>query len=1148
MSCRPLRRHIPAHPRSVLRLEPLEARYLLATLRVASWNTLNMPDTPSQDADFQTVLAAVGDEQVQGTAKRLDILALAESDPPSALRIRNVMNSLYLTTSYNSTTTSLDAGGDATGFVYDTSSVALMDVMELPGAFTHKVLRGQFRPVDTFGTADVYVYALHLKSGTDVTDVQKRESEMTLVRANADALGDGAHILFTGDFNMQSSSEGAWVAATNAGNGQTFDLANAPGNWSNNPSFRALHTQNTAFMLRRLDMHMASSELNDDTGLDYVDGSFHVFANNGSHLLGEPISTGNGASASVLTALMSASDHLPIVSDYFIPPSVLVTVDQTGYTTEVQENGRVDAYRVALAIAPASDVVISLSASDQLDLGNGPGQPIQLTFTAANWMDAQTVVVAAADDSAAEGTHREGIQHTITSSDARFQGLQIEEVTVYILDDEAPSLVINEVDSDTTGIDTLEFVELFDGGQGNRPLDGLTLVLYDGATDASYAAFDLDGFTTDAAGYFVLGSANVPGVDRVIPNDTIQNGADAIALFSGDSTSFPAGSPITTVQLLDAVVYDTDDGPDPQLLALLAPLQSQVNENANGLRNSESVSRFPDSGIPRYTDNLRAALASPDAPNVVLLPGATWTESAGSTHVSEGGVDDSYRIVLESYPSADVLITIDPDPELDLGAGPGTPLVIPFTPNRALVPRLITVRAVDDSAYEGSHTGIIRHTVSSSDAAYDGLTLGDLAVSISDNDIPPLVINEVDSDTPGTDTAEFVELYDGGRGNTRLDGLAMVFFNGATDEAYAGFDLDGFSTDASGYFVLGNATVPGVDFIFASNTLQNGTDAVALYQGDPASFVSVTTTGLLDALVYDTDDGADPGLLALLLPGQPQINESALGDSPSHAMARRPDGGTPRVTSGYVVQTPTPGQANGPAPVDGDFDQDGDYDCQDVDNLVAAIAAALNPAAFDLTGDFLVNGLDLTAWLAEAGNHNLPSGQPYLLGDANLNGLVDGSDFSIWNANKFTFVARWCAGDFTANGLVDGSDFNVWNATKFTASDMRANGVSRSQTSAPVVAIDGWFAATEEQLQESGVGQRIGHQVNPGKIMMPAVQAGNGHDRGTGSQARTAAVVTVLQHEQFPGCNSQTLANRFKRVRVRLAAADILRGDDEFKP
>ena len=49
---------------------------------------------------------------------------------------------------------------------------------------------------------------------------------------------------------------------------------------------------------------------------------------------------------------------------------------------------------------------------------------------------------------------------------------------------------------------------------------------------------------------------------------------------------------------------------------------------------------------------------------------------------------------------------------------------------------------------------------------------------------PPLpgatnvIINEVDADTPGNDTAEFVELFDGGSGNTPLNGLVVVFFAG----------------------------------------------------------------------------------------------------------------------------------------------------------------------------------------------------------------------------------------------------------------------------------------------------------------------------------------------------------------------------------
>lgn len=179
-----------------------------------------------------------------------------------------------------------------------------------------------------------------------------------------------------------------------------------------------------------------------------------------------------------------------------------------------------------------------------------------------------------------------------------------------------------------------------------------------------------------------------------------------------------------------------------------------------------------------------------------------------------------------------------------------------------------------------------------------------------------IIINELDSDTPGADTAEFVELYDGGVGNTALDGLVVVFYNGFNDQSYNAFDLDGRSTDANGYFVLGNAAVPGVDLIFGGNGLQNGQDAVALYAGDATSFnnTPVTTTNLKDAVVYDNGQADDPGLLVLLNPGEPQIDDGGTTNS----VGRCPNGsGGQRNTSAYTARTPTPDGVNNcpPPPV-----------------------------------------------------------------------------------------------------------------------------------------------------------------------------------------------------------------------------------------
>ena len=113
-----------------------------------------------------------------------------------------------------------------------------------------------------------------------------------------------------------------------------------------------------------------------------------------------------------------------------------------------------------------------------------------------------------------------------------------------------------------------------------------------------------------------------------------------------------------------------------------------------------------------------------------------------------------------------------------------------------------------------------------------------------------IYINEVDADTNGADTLEFVELF--GPPNAPLNGLVVVLFNGSDDQSYNAFDLDGFALDGNGFFVIGNAAVPGVDLVVASNAIQNGPDAVALYLGDAADFPNdtpLTTNGLLDPVV-----------------------------------------------------------------------------------------------------------------------------------------------------------------------------------------------------------------------------------------------------------------------------------------------------------
>ena len=168
---------------------------------------------------------------------------------------------------------------------------------------------------------------------------------------------------------------------------------------------------------------------------------------------------------------------------------------------------------------------------------------------------------------------------------------------------------------------------------------------------------------------------------------------------------------------------------------------------------------------------------------------------------------------------------------------------------------------------------------------------------------PTFVINEIDADQDSTDSQEFIEIYDGGVGNASLEGLTVVLYNGNGDAAYDSISLDGFTTNAEGFFVVGSAAVANVGLVaFTTNGLQNGADAVALYDGPKPA--SATTVNLLDAIVYGTNDADDVELLTAL--GQSaQFNESANGKSTSDSLARQPD-----ETGDFIAQAPTPGATN----------------------------------------------------------------------------------------------------------------------------------------------------------------------------------------------------------------------------------------------
>jgi uncharacterized repeat protein (TIGR01451 family) len=231
----------------------------------------------------------------------------------------------------------------------------------------------------------------------------------------------------------------------------------------------------------------------------------------------------------------------------------------------------------------------------------------------------------------------------------------------------------------------------------------------------------------------------------------------------------------------------------------------------------------------------------------------------------------------------------------------------------------------------------------------------------------PVIINELDSDTPGDDAAEYIELYNGGTGSAALDGMTLVFFNGSNDLSYYAQDLDGYQIAPNGYFVVGNPLVPGVVITFAPGSfgfLQNGADAVALYWGSAVDFpnntplTSTNLSNVIDAVVYDTNDNDDTGLLALLNPGQPQVNESGGGNSATQSIGRCPNGsGGARNTDTYTTLTPTPNTGNAcPASYDAAILKSGPSSIQPGANVTYTIVYS-NAGLSTLTGVVITDEL-----------------------------------------------------------------------------------------------------------------------------------------------------------------------------------------------
>ncbi|MFI5172614.1 MAG: T9SS type A sorting domain-containing protein, partial [Chitinophagales bacterium] len=114
---------------------------------------------------------------------------------------------------------------------------------------------------------------------------------------------------------------------------------------------------------------------------------------------------------------------------------------------------------------------------------------------------------------------------------------------------------------------------------------------------------------------------------------------------------------------------------------------------------------------------------------------ASFETVAPSSSVSEGVETFDITINLTSAPYNDVTVTAIPNLQIDLGAGPGTPVSITFDADGTIPgEQTFSGIAYDDYLLEGDHTGFVTFSIFTSDPYYSAITIDDIIIDIDDND------------------------------------------------------------------------------------------------------------------------------------------------------------------------------------------------------------------------------------------------------------------------------------------------------------------------------------------------------------------------------------------------------------------------------
>ena len=549
-------------------------------------------------------------------------------------------------------------------------------------------------------------------------------------------------------------------------------------------------------------------------------------------------STAGGTESVSLTHTITDADSAAEYRDVTVA-SVAVTVtdnDSAGVTVNPTTlnitEGASGSYTVELTSEPTGDVVVEIGGhtTGGVVTVDGSASVVALTFTTASWNTAQTVTVAAVDDSTAGGTESVSLTHTITDADsaAEYRDVTVASVAVTVTDNDSAGVTVNPT--------TLNITE---GASGSYTVE--------------LTAEPTADVVVEVGGHTGVGVVTVDGSSSVV----------SLTFTTGDWNT------VQTVTVA-AADDDVDDGDESVTLTHAVVDADSATEYAGVTGAPVTVT---------VTDN--------DSAGVTVSP--------TSLSITEGA-SGSYSVELTSEPTGDVVVEIGGHTTGGVVTVDGSSSVVAltFTTGTWSTAQTVTVAAVDDSTAGGNESVSLTHAVKDADSAteYAGVTGAPVTVTVTDDDSAGVTVNPMTlSISEGASGSYTVEL------TSEPTGDVVVEIGGHTTGGVV--TVDGSSSVVSLTFTTGDwNTVQTVTVAAADDDVDDGDESVtlthAVVDADSATEYAGVTGASVTVTVTDNDSAG-----VTVSPTSLSITEGASG-SYSVELTAEPTGDVVVEIAGHV--------------------------------------------------------------------------------------------------------------------------------------------------------------------------------------------------------------------------------------------------------